>query len=86
MPNDQNQTPSAFRGWDKLFVKQGEPIPPGWTHMASQSSPTQADPEPEPMIHLVHIESGKHGSVPQSKAKAAVATGKFRHVTKDDLK
>jgi len=70
MANDTPQTPPAFQGWDKLFIKQGEPIPAGWTNMSA------AEPTPEPKTQTMLTNDGKQsGEVPLHRVMDAIKAG-----------
>jgi len=76
MPQD-NQTPAAFKGWDQLFVKQGEPTPPGWTNLVDKdpNAPT-AKQEFQTMLD----EAGNRVSIAADKVEHAIRAGLYKAV------
>lgn len=70
--NAPSSVPADFSGWDKLYVKEGDPIPPGWTNMVSKPSVTMLTPEGSqsgevPLEHVAEArEAGHHVAVPMT--------------------
>src|SRR5260370_14984994 len=84
MPQNDQQVPAKFAGWDKLFVKQGEPIPPGWTNMVSTGTDK---PSTAPTPSVATGFGGGGGGIPADEPtqKMLSQDGQLFEVAKDKV-